>query len=759
MSIERDEEREIPVGRLPGGLGALSRQLLRKLEEAGVQGGVPEELLPDTDPDDVARAVARLREQGAAVVRSRGRWAAARFGGEQSGEIEMLEDGDALVRPLEGAPPGRRPPAGWYVDRRRLQGARDGDRVRVRALEGRTRRVRGQRLPEARVEEILVRRHTTVVGTLEIDGEDRRWLQPFDHRLDLDVLVTGGEDLLEEEWVVVRLLDEGGGSGDEPVHGEVIEVLGESATPGVDVLVALRHHGIPDRFPDSVLDVAERLPEDPGAQDRSGREDLTGTVTVTIDGESARDFDDAVSLERLERGLFRLGVHIADVAHYVPEGEVLDREAYRRGTSSYFPDRAVPMLPERLSNGLCSLRPGVPRLTQTVFVDIDADGRVVQRRFAETVIESRRRLTYEEVRRVLEEPSAGDEDEYGPVLPLLRNLKELMEILLAARMERGSVDFDLPAGDVTLDTDGYVVGITPQRRHVAHRIIEECMIAANEAVAKELLDRRVAALFRVHDAPDVAKLEELREVLRTFGLGLKGQLSELHPGELQKVLRRVEGRPEEDFVTTLVLRTMQRALYSPECRGHYALASREYCHFTSPIRRYPDLVAHRRLKALIRGGETRAQSRARETALPDRLEAMAEHCSDTERRAERAERDVLQWKKVRFLADRIGETFNGRITGVQPFGLFVQLDELYVDGLVPIRTLHDDYYLFEDEEHRLVGEKHGRVFRLADPVEVVLTSVDERHRGLNLKIADLAELRPFRRGPKRRGGRRRRRAS
>lgn len=752
VSIELERGGEVSAGRLPGSLGGLAQRLLRKLDEAGTDGAVPEELLPESDPDAVARALDRLREQGDAVVRSRGRWAAARFTGDRAGEVELLEDGDAVVHPLAGVPPGERPAAGWFVAHQHLSGARNGDRVRFRTLRGRTRKVRGRRLPEARVEEILVRRHNTLVGTLEIDDDDQRWLLPFDTRLDLEVLVSGGDDLLEEEWVVVRLLDKGG--GDEPFRGEVIEVLGESSKPGVDVLVALRHHGIRERFPESVLAAVDGLPEDPAPEDFRGREDLRELVTVTIDGASARDFDDAISLERLSSDLFRLGIHIADVAEQVPEGGPIDLEAYRRGTSVYFPDRAVPMLPERLSNGLCSLRPDVPRLTLSVFLDIDAEGRVVRRRFAETVIRSRRRLTYDEVRELLETPRAGDEEEYGPVLPLLRHLQELMKILLGARMERGSVDFDLPEGDVTLDTDGYVVGITPRQRHVAHRIIEECMIAANEAVARELLERGAAGLFRVHDAPSQEDLEDLREVLRTFGLGLKGKLSELHPGELQKVLQRVEGRPEEDFVTTLVLHTMQRALYSPECRGHYALASREYTHFTSPIRRYPDLLVHRRLKTLIRGGEDVVRKTEKATDLLDRLEPMARHASDTERRAERAERDVLQWKKVRFLGRRVGETFTGRITGVQPFGLFVQLENLYVDGLVPIRTLSDDYYQFDDEGHRLVGESHGRIFRLADSVEVLLVDVDERHRGLDLKIADLAEPRKRGRGPsrRRRGG-------
>jgi ribonuclease R len=468
-------------------------------------------------------------------------------------------------------------------------------------------------------------------------------------------------------------------------------------------------------------------------------------VIVTIDGESARDFDDAISLERLPGGAFRLGVHIAGVAHYVREGSALDLEAYRRGTSVYFPELAVPMLPEGLSNGLCSLKPGVPRLTLSAFLDIGADGKVGGRRFAETVIQSARRLTYDEVRRLLEEPRPGDAREYGPVLALLRDAAELMAILRRSRMARGSIDFDLPEGDVILDTDGYTVGIRPEERNVAHRIIEEFMIAANEAVAFELESHDSPALFRIHDPPTRERLEELRELLRPLGIALRGNLENLHPSALQEVLAKVAGRPEEAFVSAVVLRTVQRALYSPEPRGHYALASRHYLHFTSPIRRYPDLVVHRRLAALLHG---RAEEEAERTRLVDRLPVVADHSSATERRAEQAERDLLQWKKVRFLAGRIGERFRGRVSGVQPFGLFVQLDELFVDGLVPVRTMADDYYVYEPEAHRLVGQRSGRRFQLADPVEVVLVGVDHRHRGLDLAIGGMPEPPPRERRPR-----------
>ena len=585
------------------------------------------------------------------------------------------------------------------------------------------------------------------MGTLEagpagVRGRSRRrWLVPFDPRLTLELPVAGAGEVPEGQFVVVAVER---GAGGEP-RGRLLEVLGDVATPGVDVEVVLRHYDIPRHFPDEVLAAAARLPADPGPADWQGRDDLRGQVVVTIDGETARDFDDAVSIERRPDHTFRLGVHIADVAHYVAPDSAPDLEACRRGTSVYYPERVVPMLPEALSNGLCSLRPDVPRLTLSVFLDVDRDGAVVARRFAETVIRSARRLTYGEVRRLLEEPHPGDEARYGPVLNALRDMRELTGALHEARARRGSLDFDLPEGNVELDTDGTVVGILPYERNIAHRLIEEFMIAANEAVAYELVRRGSPGLFRVHDPPGRERLEELAELLRPLGLELArdvANLDDLPPAALQQVLKQVEGRPDEPFLSALVLRTMQRAVYSPECRGHYALASRYYTHFTSPIRRYPDLVVHRRLKALLHGEDPAAGDPAERAELTERLAAIAEQASATERRAEQSERDLLQWKKVRFLAGRAGERFRGRITGVQPFGLFVQLEELHVDGLVPIRTLADDYYLYEPEAHRLIGERRGRGFQLADPVEVELTGADLRHRGLDLKILGMPEPPP-----------------
>ncbi len=717
---------------LPGAEVLLGKRALVRLQQAGSAGVATADLVRELGtgasaaaPAAIDRALAGLASAGQAVEID-GRWLVVEASPWLAGRIERLESGDGLLRP------GLSREAGFFVPRRYLKGALDGDTVLVRPL-GRG-KPRGEHLPEAAVERILARRRPTLVGTVERDEQGRRWLVPFDPKVSLDLQVTGADHLPPGHFALVAVERPGPG---RPPQGRLLEDLGAPEVPGMDVGVVLRHHGIPEHFPPEVEQLAQGLPENPLPADWAGREDLRGAVVVTIDGETARDFDDALSIERLPYGDFRLGVHIADVAQYVREGSVLDLEAYHRGTSVYYPERAIPMIPERLSNGLCSLRPGVPRLTLSAFLDIGRDGLVLGRRFAETVIQSARRLTYTEVRRVLEEPRPADAAEYGDVLPALAELRYLMEVLHRARRVRGSIDFDLPEGDVALDSDGVMIGIFPEERNVAHRIVEECMIAANEAVAFELDRQALPSLYRVHDAPARDRLEELDELLRPVGLHLYGDLDELPPGALQEVMSRIGGRPEEHFVSSLVLRTQRRAVYSPECRGHYALASPTYAHFTSPIRRYPDLIVHRQLKALLRLGADAARRQAEESELAPRLAAVADHASATERRAESSERDLVQWKKVRFMAGRVGERFKGRITGVQPFGLFVQLTGVYVDGLVPIRTLGDDYYLFEAEAHRLVGERTGRVFQLADEVEVNLVGVDLRHRGLDFTLVDL----------------------
>jgi len=724
---------------MPGAEGPAREKAFAAVDAAGRNGIAATDLRRAVEPEigaaELEVALRTLSERGRAVEVEE-RWYAVEHTPWAVGIIDPLETGDALLRP------GVRQEPELVVRRRNLNGAVAGDTVLVRRM-GRTARPSDWKLPEGAVLQVLARRHETLVGTLETEG-GRRWLVPYDPKLSIELEVVEAESVPDGAYVVVAI------ERGRVAVGRVVEVLGDPDEPGVDVLVVLRHYGIPEDFPAPVLEALRAYPPDPQPADWAGREDLRQQIVITIDGESSRDFDDAVSVEHLPDGSFRLGVHIADVAHYVQEGTPLDDEAYRRSTSVYYPDRAIPMLPEALSNGLCSLRPQVPRLTLSAFLDIAPSGRIKNRRFAETVIRSTRRMTYNEVRRLLEEPRAGDAAEYGPVLAALREMHALMIILNGARASRGSIDFDLPEGNVELGTDGTVVGVIAAERNVAHRIVEEFMIAANEAVAYQLETRGVPALYRVHDAPSPDRLAELRDLLAPLGIELRGNYDALHPSFLQEVLKRVQGTPAEPFVSSVVLRTMQRAHYSPECRGHYALSSRYYTHFTSPIRRYPDLVVHRSLRALLQGGEALVER----MQIADRLVAQGEHTSFTERRAEQSERDLLQWKKVRFLADRVGETFPGRITGVQPFGLFVQLDDLFVDGLVPIRTMADDYYIYQSESHSLLGDHQHRVFRLADPVEVELAAVNLRRRGLELKIAGMPEPaqredRDARRAPKR----------
>ncbi len=730
----------------PGGELLLAEQLRKRLTRAGRKGLTRRQLVASLDGDsdddgngdsnsDIDGALETLAQSGEAVEHNR-RWIAVRHTPWIAGRLQAMTGGDALIRTGERGEPG------YFVAHRHLKGARDGDSVLVEPRRRqRSRRGRpAHHLPEAVVARILGRRER-IVGRVACDRGFCRLL-PFDPRIKLEIELDETARKLEGRYVVAAL-EETPGSLSSRARGRVEEILGRLSEPGVDTRVAVRHFEIPEDFPPDVLRAAKQLPQDPDERDWSGREDLRELVTVTIDGETARDFDDAISVERLPAGGFRLGVHIADVSHYVAEGSLLDLEAYRRGTSVYFPERAVPMLPERLSNGLCSLRPEVPRLVLSAFLDIDRKGRVRKRRFAEGVIRSHRRLTYEEVRRLLEEPAEDDRAVYGgEVLDLLGRARELMAKRLAVRQQRGSIDFDLPEGDVILDTDGVMIGIRPGERTIAHRIIEEFMIVANEAVATELYGQEIGAIYRVHEEPDRQRLVELAELLRPLGLDLKVEKGApegsacVPPRALQSLLARVEGTPEEPFVATLVLHSMQRARYLPESLGHYALGNEHYTHFTSPIRRYPDLLVHRQLRNLLRGRGVEEDVR---TLLPQRLPAIGEHTSSTERRAERAERLVLQWKILRLLAGREGETFTGRVTGVKDYGLFVRLVDFYADGLVAIESLTDDFYDYEAERHGLFGRRSGRSFRLADEVQVVLVAVDIHRRQIDLKVEGMPE--------------------
>ncbi|HEX9492991.1 MAG TPA: VacB/RNase II family 3'-5' exoribonuclease, partial [Thermoanaerobaculia bacterium] len=430
-----------------------------------------------------------------------------------------------------------------------------------------------------------------------------------------------------------------------------------------------------------------------------------------------------------------LGVHIADVAHYVKEGTVLDEEAFERGTSVYFPGRAIAMLPERLSNGICSLNPRVERLTFSVDMEIDSRGRFVNRKVYKSVIRTKERMTYTDLHAILNARTPDLEKRYGYLISDFERMHALYEILRARRDARGSIDFDLPEADVLLSESGEIEAIQALERNVAHRIIEEFMLAANEVVAQELVFAHQPGIFRVHQQPDPRRLEDLREILKEFKFTLRGDVEEIRPGELQRILKSVAGTAEERFLTNIILRSMKRAFYSEEDLGHFALGLEHYCHFTSPIRRYPDLIVHRRLAELLAHGPMHGDRLQKIERLHPLYAAQS---SDRERRAEEAEREVLEWKKVIFMRDKVGQSFTGIITGVAPFGLFVELDTIFVQGLVPIATVGGDYWQYREKEHRLRGEATHREMRLGDHVVVEVKSIDEDRHQIEFRLLEIA---------------------
>jgi ribonuclease R len=523
-----------------------------------------------------------------------------------------------------------------------------------------------------------------------------------------------------------------GGKNSNPT-GRIVECLGMLGDPGVDIEVVLRRHHIPHEFSPEVLEQAETIADEIQESEIARREDLRDRQIVTIDGETAKDFDDAVEVQTLPNGNYRLGVHIADVSHYVTTGSPIDREAFERGTSVYFPGRAVPMLPEHLSNGVCSLNPRVDRLTFSVEIEIDPRGRFVDHRVFRSVIRTCERMTYTHVNAILTEDDPDLRKRYAGLVEHFRRMRDLFDVLNRRRSARGSIDFDLPQSEVLLTEAGEIESILASERNIAHRIIEEFMLSANEVVARELIFASQPGMFRVHAPPDAKKMADLKEILSEFDLKFRGDPEEVRPADLQRLVRDAAGRPEERFITELILRSMRRALYSEENKGHFALALEHYCHFTSPIRRYPDLVVHRRLGALIaHGALIGAPLDDAKRSDPE----VARQASERERRAEEAEREVLEWKKVIFMRDKVGETFTGRITGVMPFGLFVELDEYFLQGLVPIATIGGDYWAYLDREHRLRGDVTRREFRLGDEVLVQVRVVDEDRRQIEFRLTE-----------------------
>ncbi len=610
--------------------------------------------------------------------------------------------------------------------------AMDGDKVVVRVTPPAGRKkATGKR--EGVIIRILERARTRIIGTFErsqLRTERHGFVMPKDQRLMQDMVIApeniGGAkpgDLVAAEILAYPLRG-------RPAEGKITRVIGRPGDPGIDAELVIEEHELPVAFSPAVLQEASAIPQEVKPSMRRNRQDLRSLPTVTIDGEKARDFDDALSIEKIKGG-WRLWVHIADVAHYVREGCFLDQEAYARGTSVYLPDRAIPMLPEALSNGICSLNPKVDRLTLTAEMDIDRNGAVFRYDIYESVIRSDERMTYTAVRQILADRDPILRKRYAPLVPKFELMAELMEVMRGKRLRRGSIDFDLPEPEIVLDLQGQMTDIVRAERNMAHQLVEEFMLAANETVAGHLEDLGIPLIYRIHEEPAEDKMSDLAEFLSTIGITLP-PADKMKPRHIQRAVASVKGTPVEVLVNTVVLRTMKQARYSDVNVGHFGLAAETYTHFTSPIRRYPDLIVHRILKNAVRGVY---EAKEAVTKLADALPEAAVHCSLRERTAMEAERDVVAMLKVRFMQDKLGEVYDGIITGVTQFGLFVQLRELFVEGLVHVSTLTDDYYHFIENRHCLRGERRKRVFRIGDSLRVQVDRVDIERKRIDFSLS------------------------
>lgn len=715
--------------------------------------------------DALENALQSMTEKGLLVEYRNGHYVSAAHSADfVVGRLSVHRDGFGFVVPLQKTANFT---GDIFIPPSAISPAMHGDRVLAQVTY-----IKPDGKAEGTILKILNRAHATVVGEFRVRRRGN-WVKPNDDRLQQWIYIPEGMELpppaktedrigvktfevanaedLDGMIVNVELL-EFPADGEDGV-GRVIEILGHPDDFGVDVEITIRKHHLPHRFPDEAIAQAQDIPAEIPEKEIAKRKDFRQLPIVTIDGETARDFDDAVYVERLPNGNWRLDVHIADVSYYVRPGSAIDKEALFRGTSVYFPDRAVPMLPHELSTGICSLRPNEDRLVMSAQLELDNTGDVVNQSFCRGIIRSAARMTYTSVHRVLE----GDEAErktYAQLVPHFENMRELALILNRKRTKRGSIDFDLPESLIEFDANGLMTGVARSVRNIAHRIIEEFMLAANEAVAAHIAHANAPSLYRIHEIPDVKKVHDFEEIASQFGYTLAfgalpikkfGVVDKRRDGHkvrrdivmaderanvtsrnYQKLIGKIEGKPEERILSYLMLRSLKQARYSHENQGHFALAADTYTHFTSPIRRYPDLMVHRVLGRLL-DGEPPAWTE-------EQMEEFGTDCSFTERRAGEAERDLVEWKKVQFMIDRVGEDFDAMIISVTKFGLFVELEQLFIEGLVPIDTLPGDRFKFHDNARRLIGERTRREFKIGEKIRVILDRVDAAAKTLQFGI-------------------------
>lgn len=610
-----------------------------------------------------------------------------------------------------------------YISEKNIHGAMHGDTVAVELYAGQ----HGKR-QEGSIVRVTERATNHLVGTFEKSKKNFGFVVADNRRFPEDIFVPAerSKGAVDGHKVVVEITDYGS-NGKSP-EGKITEIIGHVNDPGVDIMSIVKNYDLPVEFPEKVMQQAENVSNEVTEADMAGRLDLRDVCMVTIDGEDAKDLDDAVSIEKVGEN-YRLGVHIADVTNYVQEKSALDREAYDRGTSVYLVDRVIPMLPHKLSNGICSLNAGVNRLALSCIMTMNPKGEVIDHTIAETVINVDRRMSYTAVNAILALHDAEQIKEYEQLVPMFEQMEELAAILRKRRKARGSIDFDFPETKMILDKEGHPVDIKPYERNVATRLIEEFMLAANETVAQDYYWLELPFVYRCHENPDPEKIQKLATFIRNFGYGLKIKDEEIHPKELQKLLTRIEDTPEEDLISRLTLRSMKRAKYTTACTGHFGLACQYYCHFTSPIRRYPDLQIHRIIKENLRGRLKEKRIEHYEKLLPE----TAKHSSEMERRADDAERDTEKLKKVEYMESRIGETYEGVISGITNWGIYVELPNT-IEGLIHVSKLVGDYFRYEEATYEMVGEATGKRYKLGQKLKVVVNGTDKISRTIDFVL-------------------------
>lgn len=644
-----------------------------------------------------------------------------------AGRVIGHKDGFGFVKPDVGD-------EDLFLSPRQMRNVFHGDRVLTRVSNIDT---RGRR--EAIIVEVLEHNTQQIVGRLQIES-GVAYVEPANQRMTQEIHIPPDEvnDAKAGQIVVVAITSQPT-LRSRPI-GKVVEVLGDHMAPGMEISVAIRNHELPYHWPDDALLEASRFPPEVAEDALSDRTDFRRLPFVTIDGDDAKDFDDAVYVEPRKEGGWMLYVAIADVSHYVRPNSALDKEAYKRGNSVYFPARVIPMLPETLSNNLCSLNPKVDRLVMVCEMTIHESGRIMRHEFSNAVINSHARLTYNQVHAMMEKNDARMRKQFEPIVPQLIHLYDLYRVLQAARKERGAIDFDMPETKIVFGSDRKIEKIVPYERFESHRVIEECMLAANICAARYLDKHKQPGLYRVHEGPTEEKLNDLRRFLNEMGLKMPGHRDPV-PGDYAHILRAIQDRPDMHMIQTVLLRSMSQAVYSPDNKGHFGLAYEAYAHFTSPIRRYPDLLVHRAIKQLLKHKQPQVDEGT--------LVKVGEHCSMTERRADDATNEVKDWLKCEFMLDKVGKEFPATVSGVTNFGIFAELTDIYVEGLVHISALPDDYYQFDPVKHALIGERTGRSFRLGDPVKILVARVDLDQQQIDFVLAEGARTKGAARGPAR----------